>query len=668
MAYGLRYTITQILRNGNTLKVEILEKDYTGLSVKTYTATNIILQPNSSVEYPNPTIISSQLNFSFILETDDDFTQFPDVLTSNDRKYWVILKENTNVIWRGFLFNDYSQVGFSTGIQEASLIAVDGISYMQNVPYVVDDSINKTENLLSIISKGLNYMLYPQDLNLVVACSYFADGMQTRLDGQQYEPLSQTYQYRRDFLNTSYYDIILNILTSLNCRLFQSNGDWWFMSMNEMSATTNYYTKYSLMPTISMVDYGILDTQIAIQPYAIGNVHFINNSQNKVLKKGFFNISYRGKYESPLNFVHNSDLKINDGTNAQGWIKQQSGSGTANLIINQGTLLSPNPQEQFNDWFLTRSTSGSASVEMGSLGPFDPYYYLPFICGTDNYVFKMEHKTLSECKIQVQLIISPSNIKYLDTAGAWQTSVQTIPLPASASGNFENFTLKIPKNSTIIQTFFGYIKVKVIADTNGATTTVRNFNISLDDRPVKYVEVVYNPENLPPSTQKVYEQPYGNTYPTAFIGVVNSYTIINKGCFYDSSGNYLKNWKTVVSGNLLGAPVLITFMTYQQMKLSNKTIATLEADLGSFKANNGYIYLDKTFSVTDSTTGNLSYNGKKFMINRMTLNSYNNETSSIQFIEVTNSGDYSFAFYLVPNYIMDTGALQPFWDIQLNIF
>lgn len=668
MAYGLKYTISQILRNENLLKVEIFEKDYTDTDVKTYTATSIILQPNSSEDYPNPTIISSQLNFSFILETEDDFLQFPDVLTADDRKYWVILKENDNVMWRGFLFNDYSQVGFSTGIQEASLVAVDGISFIENVPYVVDDSINQVESLLSIISKGLNYMLYPEDLNFVVACSYFAEGMQTRLDGEEYEPLSQTFQYRRDFLNMSYYDIIRNILGSFNCRLFQSNGDWWFMSMNEMSADTNYYTKYSLMPTIELLDYGVLDTQIAIEPYAAGNVHFINNAQTKVLKKGFYNISYRGKFESPLNFVHNSDLKITDGIDAQGWIKSQSGTAVTTLIVNQGTLISPNPEEQFNDWSLVAGSNGVASVETGNLGPFNPNYFLPFIIGTDSYVFTMEHKTISDCKVQIQLIISPTNIKYLDTNGTWQTNVHSIPLPASASGKFENFTLDIPDYSTVIQTFFGHLKIKIIADSNGATTTVRNFNLQLAERPVKYVEVVYNPDNLPASTQKVYEQPYGNTYPTAFVGIVNSYVIVNKGCFYDADGNYLKNWQTVVSGDLIGGPVLITFMTYQQLKLSNKTIATLEADLGTFKAENGYIYLDKTYSVSDNTGGNLSYDGKKFMINRLSLNSYQDETTSIQFIEVTNYGDYPFAFFLVPNYIMDTGALQPFWDIQLNVY
>jgi hypothetical protein len=35
MAYGLKYTISQILRDETILKVEILEKDYIG-AVKTY--------------------------------------------------------------------------------------------------------------------------------------------------------------------------------------------------------------------------------------------------------------------------------------------------------------------------------------------------------------------------------------------------------------------------------------------------------------------------------------------------------------------------------------------------------------------------------------------------------------------------------------------------------
>jgi hypothetical protein len=58
MAYGLRYTITQILRNGTNQVLEIYERDYVAGVVKTYQPVSIIVQPNSNEEYPYPTIIS----------------------------------------------------------------------------------------------------------------------------------------------------------------------------------------------------------------------------------------------------------------------------------------------------------------------------------------------------------------------------------------------------------------------------------------------------------------------------------------------------------------------------------------------------------------------------------------------------------------------------------
>ena len=56
MAYGLRYTLTQILRNGNNQVIEIYQEDYVG-SVKTYIPTSISLQPNSADEYPYPSML-----------------------------------------------------------------------------------------------------------------------------------------------------------------------------------------------------------------------------------------------------------------------------------------------------------------------------------------------------------------------------------------------------------------------------------------------------------------------------------------------------------------------------------------------------------------------------------------------------------------------------------
>ena len=81
--------------------------------------------------------------------------------------------------------------------------------------------------------------------------------------------------------------------------------------------------------------------------------------------------------------------------------------------------------------------------------------------------------------------------------------------------------------------------------------------------------------------------------------------------------------------------MLAELVMRQYSNLLNKNIATLEGDLGAISGTNGFIYLDKTYTIQDSSTNALSYNGKKFLINRLTSNPYMDETSQIQLLEIT---------------------------------
>ena len=651
MAYGLRYTITQILRNGNNQLIEIYEKDYVDDVIKTYQPVSIILQPNSNEEYPYPTIISTQLNFSILLETQDDYDQFPNVLSQDDRKYYVVLKEATDVIWRGFMFNDYTQMGYSTGITQADFTCIDAISFIKNIQYVRDDSINQLTTHLSVISAGLRLLGYPDVLNLVVACSYFAAGMSNREANTDNEPFSQIYQYRRDFMGESYYDIIGKIMTSFNCRLFQANGDWWICSMNEMAASTNYYTKYDILSTPTIISSGVLDNTINIEPYADGNVHFINNTQVKILKKGFYNIQGRGAYESALNYCDNADLKLNDGTNATGFIKGQTGDSTATLIINSAG--------QFNEFYLSRGTSGYASIENGNL--IATNYYLPYI-GQIPYKLSFEHKTTTGAKLQIQLITTLGT-KYLDTNGVWQNTTQNLTIDNSEN-DFTTYSKDIPIYTypTVNDMIFGYLKFKITCDSAGQSTYLKNFIIQRGDSDVKYIEANFNPYNIDQSTLKVFEQPYGNNYPTLY-----DYSS-NKGVLCSSDGKFLKNW---YSSATMGTPNfaidLVTYMTYQNIRNLNNNVATIECDLGEHTSDVGFVYLDKVFTSADTITGNLSYTGKKFILNRVSQNAYVNELNSVQLIEVSNAQILEAPFFIIPTYITDTGQLGPFWNLQLNI-
>jgi hypothetical protein len=655
MAYGLRYTITQKLRNGNDQTIDIYEKDYVAGIIKTYYPTSIILQPNSSVEYPSPSIISSQLNFSILLETQDDYDQFPNVLSQDDRKYYVVLKEVDVITWRGFIFNDFSQMGFSTGITEAAFVCVDGISFLQSIVYEKDRSINQLISHLEFFSIALNKINYPDTITFYSACSYFAEGMSNRDDNVTNEPFSQIYQYIRDFVGESYYDILNNIMVSFNCRLFQANGDWWVSSMNEMAGTTNYYTKYTLYPTPVLVTGGVLNNTINIEPYAEGNVHYINNTQTKILKKGFYNIQGRGAYESAINYIDNADLKINNGVAiAQGFVNTKTGTGNVYLITNT--------TQQFDEYFITSGGgTGTANIETGDVTT--PYNYLPYI-GDIPYRLSFDTKAYNTVYCQVKLITAYGNV-WLTSTNTWSSTTQNITIPQTTDGSYNSFSVSTPiyYDPLYLPTLvprMGYLQIKIL--TSSGSITVRNFILqrgSETQNDIKYIEANYNAVVGLDSTLKIFEQPYGNNYPSSF-----DYSS-NKGVLCNSTGMYLKNWYTSTSTNFpTGATDLITFMTYQNIRNLNQNIATIECDLGSFKDSGvGYIYLDKVFTTTDTVTGNLSYTGKKFIINRLSQNAYADEVNSVQLIEVS---ERELDILIIPTYITDIAQFGPFWFVNIT--
>jgi hypothetical protein len=653
MAYGLRYTLTQILKNGNSQVLEIYQEDYTG-SVKTYKPTSITLKPNSAEEYPYPAIISTQLEFSFILETADDYNQYPNVISSNDRLYYVLLKEGANVIWRGFLFNDYSQVGFSTGISISSLIAIDGISFLTNEQYVIDNSINTLVSHIDVIASALRLLGYPSDLFLNIACSFFAAGMADRDDSVSNEPFSQIYQYRRDFQDESYYVILDNILKTFNCRMYQANGDWYISATMETAAPTRYFTRYAIgASSITVSSSGVLNNTINIAPYASNNVHFINNSQTKILRKGFFNIEVRSQYRSPLNLIHNANLKTTTGTSptlgAVGWRTTLTGSAAATVIENGA--------EQFNDFSLV---AGSGIADLEILQIIQPYVYTPYMGGTP-ITFSCEHKNSNAIKIQIALLDTGSGDKYLNGSGAWVTSSATyITFPAwDGKTDWATFSLSIPPFLVgVFSTTFlmGYINVKIRCDSG--STLIRNFQLRQGETEVKYA-VVQNSTSPDKTTAEVYEQPYGQIYPNSA-----GQQVLTFGSLFDSSGIFLKSWNFANTGITVGGELPVSFLGYQYIKIYQRNIATLEADLGAIKGTNGYVYLDKVFTVTDSTTGDLSYNGKKFTANRLTLSPYEDETNSVQLIEIYYDDNLLILF---PSYITDVGQLGPFWNLNFNI-
>ncbi|OBQ43988.1 MAG: hypothetical protein AN484_09595 [Aphanizomenon flos-aquae WA102] len=645
MAYGLRYTLTQKLRNDSTLVINIYEKDPLVATVKTYEPTSILIQPNSSEEEPLGGIISSQLNFSFLISTQDDYDNFPNLLNADDRKYYVelvnVVGGSINIKWKGFLFNDYINLPFTTGNQEVNFICVDGLSYLKYTTYSsLEGNINEITNLLSVINTSLYSIDYNSNTYLYSCCSYFAAGMLDRGTNTNNEPFVQTYQYRRDFVGLDYFTILDNIVKSFGCRLFQYEGNWWIMSINEMAGTTNYYTKYLLNPVVSLTGSGTLTTGISINPYSDGNVYFINNSQTKITRKGFSRVIINNAFEYVDNYINNGDFKQRTSftTPPVSFTSIVTGKG----FINTYDL----PDEQYNEVRIQAGIpsppptggSGTSRLEMESI-------YRP-IMGDNKATLSFDYacyntnspsSNTGETKMFIQVSVG-ANTYFLNSDKKWVTSSSFITIPKSTVQTInrsprQKYSIEIPlgdESDNFVESVIGYVKVSFLVE---SYNYFRFRNLRLQQTLANFTGVeVKRTLGTNLALIKGIDVPYGGIYPEILISNI-------RGALFNSSIVTLTNWyRYGKAGTYASLPQLLC---RQYSNIFNKNLATLEGDLGISESSNSSIYLNKKYTVVDSATDALSYNDKTFLANRLTVDSYGDRTTSLQLLEITNDDNLS---------------------------
>lgn len=631
MAYVLKYTISQKLRNDLLQIVKIYEEDPLNSDVYTYEATSVQIQPNSNEEDPIGGVISSQLNVSFLISSLEDYQNFPDLLNYNDVKYYVELVIGTDTKWKGWLFNDYINVQFSTGNQEVNIVCIDGLSLLKYKFYESEISINDNVSLLNIIGTSLNLIPYPNMTFIYACCSYYAAGMFDRADAPADEPFKQAYQYRRDFLNLDYYTILDNIVKGFGCRLFQANGDWYILPMNQM-ATTIYYTRYVVENAPSNSGNGILDNIVDIEPYNGDNVYFVNNSQTKIIKKGYPNIVTEIPYEYAENYIHNGNLKQIDGLGFPvGWDENTTGTGLVQFFIF--------PDSQSNRFSITSGSNGSASVTIGEF-PSD-FAYKPQMYGAEA-TLSFDFQGSMRVYIEILVLIGGGYTAfYLKNDGTWTTVPSYIDVASTTGTSFDSKSITIPLGQQITTSgtivMQGYVDVGFMVVNQGSTSKSAGImGIQLKQSNGNLSQVVVTRSINDNQTSKDIELKYGLIYPNLFAYKSENY--INR--LTNASGVTLTGWYRYgkPSESFANLPQLIM---RQYSNLLNKNIATLEGDIGAYTSENGLIYLDKVYTIADTSTGNISYNGKKFIANRLTLNPYNDEVSSVQLIEITDTDNAS---------------------------
>lgn len=644
MAYGKRYTLTQKSHDCADIIVDIYEKDYT-LSVKSYEAVSVVLQPNSAEEDPIATIISSQLDVSFIISTESDYANFVDLLDFDDTRYYVELIIDGSVKWKGFLFNDYAQVGFTGGTQQVSINAIDGLSFLRYTFFDGFENTNDNIRLLDVIGTCLNSLPYKDMSFFYSLCSYYAEGMFDRGDASGDEPFSQTYQYKRDFVGLDYYTVLSNIMMSFGCRLFQANGDWYILPMNQM-ATTLYFTRYVVedVPTIS--GSGTLNNNITIQPYAEGNVHFIGGDQAKIVKKGYPEIETEIDFQSASNYIYNGSFKNTSSTLvAAGWHATRLSSPG----FPPGTVLFVNSDDaQLNLCQMAAGPGREARISnkfpTGDIYEFTPKMYGPGAT--------LSFELRGRFRLYVTVLVG-STTYYLNSTSEWVTSAAFRDVGGGTNLGYETISVNIPLGlalSTLI-TYEGYVNVEFWAVDGAPGGFLRNIKMTQNSPAIQAVVINRKVEETN-AVAKAIELPYGIVYNKS--NTIND-LYNNLGLLVDANRNPLINWYSYSYPDLT-YPSLPFLIMRQYSNLLNKNIATIEGNLGAYESTAGLVNLDKVFLVQDSPTGAMTYNNKKFLMNRMDLDVANVQIGAIQLVEITNTNNASVQSV---EYIGDINVVKP---------
>jgi len=621
MAYQNKYLATFATKSGKIAYLYLAEDGYIG-SIIEYQGVHIDLQYIPNSDNPFEPIFASQLNI--VLDVTDNITNIPNLLTLNDRKYNAKLYIDSDLEWQGWVLSDSVQLNYSTGRRQLSFNAIDGLGILKDIPLPIDLSINSNElnTLLYYINLCLNTLLLPNNPNLKIVCSYYASAMSNRTTHTYSEPFSQTYLPNRTFLNNYVYTdcltVISNIVKSFGCRIFQAGGKWWIVAINEFANINAYYTEYDY--TMTVVGSGTINTLTQIQGYTgnTSNLYFIDNTQIKLLRKGYNKIQQSIGIPVADNYAPNGNFRPYSGNQVYNWDAYAS-SGASVTIVDDPSYTSA-------QYRLTK-TSGSCFIQIEVAAGLSPAKG-PFINGNNSldvsWIFQGQDLSASP-RALVYMYITDGTISYYWDGTNWiynTITFMTVPAYTGTSGSDINtYSFKTKPTPIAGQLFF---KLSLEAGT-GNFIQISNFKIAVTPfaSNVDYTGYIVNNNQY----VKTIDIPYGYDSPeTGYAPEL--------GIFLNSSGNYLDGWYEYGTSVYYSSLLLLLFQKY--INIFGNNIINIDCSLSSWNTANGYINAAKLFNATDTDPSQINISSNSYMLGNATI-SYSNDEIKSTLLQISNA-------------------------------
>ena len=627
MAYGQKYSVLFATRANKDVELKIWQDAYTGAIIDLQGVdVNLQYIPNS--DDPYEPIIASQLGVT--IDFTDDLSDIINFTNIDDRFTYVEMYVNSVIEWVGFVINDDVQISYSTGRKIAAFNATDGLGMLKDIKFVSENAnygVNDIILLKDIFRACFNSIGFKNDRNYITMCSYYSVGMYTRATQLYADPFDQACLNYRSLLEDEYnytncLDILSNIASSFGCRIFQAKAKWWIVSINEFATINAYYTEYaSTGLRVNNGDGNIINTSSIIQPY-VGNtsgLYFIDNSQLKVIKKGFYKIIAEGSVEIADNYLPNGDLKDNNGTEATYWTRASTGDGSCTLQTNL----------TFDSFFFELNApsggpAGTASVTLDSNSN-------PYVTTGDSLQLNILTGAPSQATAIgfIDITINTGSlIYYLNNDAEWQTTATSYTVfNPKTTGASEDFVLDL---KTAIFPGSGSLSFAYRISEGISIVTLTNFVLK-----IKSLISAYDLTGTLVETDqytKTISLPYGSGggdsfYPSAKGSLVLTDKSIASGWYrygFDPSGEFF---------------TLAELIVQQYVNTYALNIINVDCSLSEFytsNTNHRTLNASKLIFATDTDPASINISSKSFMLGNATI-SYPSNTASATLLQISNT-------------------------------
>ena len=459
-------------------------------------------------------------------------------------------------------------------------------------------------------------------------CSYYSNDMYTRATQLYADPFDQACLNYRSLLEDEYnytncLDILSNIARSFGCRIFQAKAKWWIVAINEFATINAYYTEYaSTGLRVNNGDGNIINTSSIIQPY-VGNtsgLYFIDNSQLKVIKKGFYKIIAEGDVEIAANYLPNGDLKDNNGTEATYWVRASTGDGTC--------LLQPNLTFDSYYFELTAPSGGPAGTASVTLDTNSNAYVTTGDSLQLNILIGAPSQAAAIGFIDIT-INTGSLIYYLNNDAEWQTTATSYTVfNPKTTGASEDFVLDL---KTAIFPGSGPLSFAYRISEGINILTLTNFVLKIKSVVSAYELTGTLVENK--QYTKTISLPYGSggadsTYPSAKGSLVLS---IDRRI---ASGWYRYGFDPIGEFFTLSELIVQQYVNTYALNIIN-----VDCNLSEFytsNTNHRILNASKLIFATDTDPASINISSKSYMLGNATI-SYPANTASATLLQISNT-------------------------------